>query len=241
MKTLEQLQAEHAKQIEALKAQHAIGQIFTDAGLPVPEYIGGKLYGAIGVTYRKIGALTAAIDLMTRFPVLVPFAVLRDGCTILAPESAIKASEKKRNYKRDVTRNGADYACQIDVRHINDSPAPTFATLNFYARVRGVLFSVSIEFGKGYIDSCPRLAPQYVINRGRNGRIESATFNANPIVYSMADSLLVYASGDMGPVKTSANHHYLFVSDYGDDECKPAEGATHAIDQLRNLAAQIGE
>ena len=216
MKTIEQLQAEHEKQIAALKAQHAIAQKFTDAGLPVPEYIGGKLYGAIGVTYRNVGALSKAVDLMASFPVLVPFAVLRD-----------------------TGRHASDYAAKIRVQHIIESPAPTKAEIEFFTRIAGTLFNVSIDFGEGYIGACPQLAPRYVVKRGWANRIESAHFEANPMLYGMADSVLSYGSGDMGPIKKSDDKRYLFVSDHGTDELPMTEGATHCLDQLRNIASQI--
>lgn len=241
MKTIEQLQAEQAKEIEALKAKHRIGKMFMDAGLPVPEYIGGKLYGAINVSYRKIGALSAAINLMARFPVLVPFAVLRKGFTSIMPESSLAGMPDGNQYKRDVARNAADYAVMVRVGHIVDSPAPTSAKLEFFARIEGTLFNVSIEFGQGYIGACPQLAPEYVVVRGYAHRVESASFKPNSMLYAVGDGFLSYGSGDMGPIKKSDDSRYLFVSDNGGEESAPAECATHAIAQLRNLAAQMGE
>jgi hypothetical protein len=238
MKTIEQLQAEHEKQIAALKAERAIADKLVAAGLPAPDYVGGALYGAIGLTYRRVGNMSAAIDLMSRFPSIVPFAVLRGSFTIMAVESAL--SEKYSECKRDTGRTSGDYACRLDVRHIEDSPAPTAARLEFFTRIDGTLFSVSLEFGSGYIDSCPGLRPRRVETRGFRNRLESVTFNANEVAYSMADGFLSYGSGDMGPIKKSADHRYLFVSDHGQDECTINE-CSHAVAQLRNLAAQIGE
>ncbi|MNK49867.1 hypothetical protein D3C87_687320 [compost metagenome] len=239
MRTIEQLQAEHEKQIAALKAEHAIAQKFTDAGLPVPEYIGGKLYGAITVTYRRLGALSKAVDLMASFPVLVPFAVLRDGHTSMFPESSLKGMKNGERYARDTGRHASDYAAKIRVTHIIESPAPTKVEIEFFTRIDGTLFAVSLEFGQGYIDSCPQLAPRYVVKRGWGNRIESAHFEVNPMLYGMADSVLNYGSGDIGPVKKSDDKRYLFVSDHGPEELPMTEGAAHCIDHLRNIASQI--
>ena len=240
MKTIEQLQAEHAKQIETLKKQHAIGKKFSDAGLPIPEHIGGMLHGAVHCAYHHVGNMSAAIDLMARFPLLVPFAVLKNGCTVLAPESAMANSAKEKGYVRDAMRHSSDYAAEIDVLHIQDSPGPTSAKLGFFARIEGILFDVSIAFGSGYIGTCPALAPEYVVTRGFGQRIQSASFNANRMLYGMADSFLSYGSGDMGPIKKSADHRFLFVADHGDEECPP-EQCSHALAQLRSIAEQIKE
>ena len=241
MKTLEQLKQEQAKEVKALEAQLAAAQLFANAGLPIPDYIGDSVHGAITAHYRNpapLRGLSEALDLFRGFPCVVPFAVMRAGCCTMLPESRMPEKMKAQGYKRDIARNSADYAAALRVSHISNSQ--TRAELSFFAELGGVLFSVSVDFGRDYIGNCSKLAPKIVENRdGRTNRLNSRTFAANNVAQSMADSVIAFASGDMGPVKESSDHRYLFVADHA-EESAPGSDFEHACGMLQNLADNLG-
>lgn len=242
MKTIEQLKAEHAAQLKALEGELALAQLFTDAGLPVPEYIGGKLYGAFTVHYwnrgNELRGLSDALDIALKFPAIVPAQVLRSSCTTVHPWADFPQKEKERGYKPDTWRNLGDFAFSLRVNHIARSQ--TKAELCFFARINGKLFSVSIDFGRDYIGGCARLAPETRTEKdGRTGRTIARTYSPNRALNGYADSVLSFASGDIGPIKESANHVYLFIANDSDE--LPASEHDHAMGQLENLAVEMGE
>lgn len=237
-----QFEAKQAAERAAFEKQLAVNERVANAGLPaLPEYVGGLLYGAQLITYRNDRqaprTLRQAIELFKAFTV-VPAQVLRDGSTMVHPQNELP--EKVKRYKQDGCRNMGDYVAEIRVSHISDSPAPTTAKLHFFARASGILFNVEIEFGTGYIGSCPQLRPVVREERARNGRIVSRTFQRNAVLNGAADSYLSYGSGDFGPIKTSADHRYLFVSDMGDADALGAD-CTHAVAMLESVADFLGE
>ena len=243
MLTHEQFAEKQAKERVAFEREAATAVRVAATGIPIPDYIGGMLYGALGLTYRNSDpvsprSLADALELMKKFSAIVPFNVLRDVCTIMAPEKDLPEKDRANGYKRDTHRNSGAYVAHLDVRHINDSTAPTSARLGFFARAGGMLFNVSIEFGTGYIGACPQMAPVRKETRNARGHIESATFATNSVLSSMADSVLSYGSGDMGSIKKSADHRYLCLSDRGDDDCAPCD-CSHALEQLQNIADNL--
>lgn len=241
MQTIAQLEAEHAKKLAELKREHAMAQKFIDAGLPAPDFVGGWLYGSEIAYFRKAGNLADAVALFERFERLVPFNVLRDSSCILTPEKYFKPGRFNKNAKRDTGRQSSDYAVKIDVNYIADSPRGGSASLDFWAFVGDTLFRIEIEFGTGYIGSCPQLLPVRQVQRDFRNHLISQTFNANSMLYGMADTMISWSSGDMGPIKKSAQHTYLFVADHADDEGKASDIATHALAQLRSVSENMGE
>jgi hypothetical protein len=241
MKTIDQIRAEGQVALDKQVAAHAEmlerAELFSTSGLPIPEYIAsGNLWGAIGVSYRNDihngRTMANAVELFKLFDgKVVPFNCLKNGCTTLHPEKHIPAS---KGYKRDNYKN-SDYAAALNVNHAGDS-GHTSAALEFYANVGGKLLKVSIEFGAGYIGKCPKLAPVANISRGFRGSIEARTYNANTNAAALSDTILTYSYGDYGPIKSGADHRYLFVTDTADSD--PAE-CTHALTQLENLAAIV--
>lgn len=243
MKTIEQLKAEHKKEISILQVKLQRAGAFENAGMPIPDYLAdGKTYGAIGVAYWNRGAplrsLSDAVELFKKFEALKmvsPFAVLKNGCTMMHPEAHLPA-EKARGYKRDIGRYSSDYAVKLSVRH-DAEHRNTSANLEFFAIVSGLLYSVCIDFGTEYIGNCSKLAPVSEIQRdARTDRIVSSKFKPNTIAFSLADNYLSFAyGGDPAGRATGADHRYLFVSDTEGDgaEC------SHAIGQLENLAGMI--
>lgn len=249
MKSLEQFRAEQMAQLEKATAEHAErlqrAEIFGNAGLPIPEYIAeGNLFGSISVTYRNKGAghkpeelrsMGEAVALFRQFAEsgkVIPFHVLKSGCTVLHPESHMSERLKREGYKRDAYKS-AGYAAELRVVHMVEG-FHTRATLEFFAAFGGRLFRVSIEFGQGYIGQCPRLAPRVEIERSFGGKTVARRIIQNADAHALADSMLSYSyGGDTGPNKSGADHRFLFVSDTDDDtacEC------SHAIAQLTNLA-----
>lgn len=256
MKSIEEFKAEQNAAMEKALAAHTKrlqrAEHFTSAGLPIPEYIAdGSLYGAASVTYRNSGAgrkpeelrsMAGAVALFAQFVdkgAVIAGHVLRDGCTIVHPETLMPQKPGARSqYKRDEGRNGGAYAAELRAHYMHEGRNLS-ASLEFFAMLGGQLYGVSIEFGQGYIGKCPRLAPETVEHRhSRTSRLDSRTFKANPVAYGLADSLLSYASGDNGPVKTSADHRYLFLADQDHETAAPIE-CSHAIAQLANLAEHV--
>lgn len=244
MMTPEEFAAKQAKELAAFQAEQRIARIISDAGLPIPNYIGGKVHGALSLHYHnnshKPRPMREAIDLFERFPLIVPAHVMRAGCTMVHPEKDLPEREAKQGYKRETgARNSGSYAARLRVSHIKGSQ--TRAEIEFFARVGGVLFTVSVDFGSEYIGNCSKLAPEVVENRNRMNRLESRVFNANRIAHVHADSLLTFASGDLGPIKESADHRYLFSADHDDGEDVAPADCEHAVSAMRAIADAIGE
>lgn len=237
MTTLEQFQAKQAEELKAFQAKQARDAAILATGIPEPTYIGGKLFGAQTIMYANRGhnrTLTQALEHFKCFNI-VPFNVLRNGSVILFPEKHLQ--EKEKNYKRDSYKSG-DYAAKIEVGFMKDSPANTFAKLCFFAMQGGILMNVTIEFGTGYIGSCEKLRPRAVESYNGN-RAVSRSYSGNDAMNGFADSVLSYASGDTGPLKTSADHRYLFIAEQEGE--LPATECKHALAQLANVASYLGE
>lgn len=250
MQSIEQFRAEQLAAVEKATQAHAKrierAECFGNAGLPVPEYIAdGNLYGAISVTYRNqtIGAdakprsMADAIELFRQFADtghVIACHVLRNGCTTIHPEQHMPAN---KNYKRDTGRQSGAYAAELRIYHMAKNHN-TSATLEFFATLGGKLFGVSIEFGRGYIGRCDALAPRGIETRGYGNRVQSREFKPNPVLYGAADTMLSFSfGGDVGALKSGADHRFLFVADH--DEDGPVQ-CTHALAQLQSVAEQTG-
>lgn len=254
MKTIEQFRAEQLAALEKSTAAHAVmlerAGLFAAAGLPIPEYIAdGNLYGAICVTYQnpkshngeQPRSMSQAVEMFAQFVnanTVMPFHVLKDGSSTLThPEERMpaKKQESQYSYKRDAYKN-AGYAAMLEVHHMAESHN-TSAQLEFFSTLGGKLFKVSIDFGQGYIGTCPQLAPRGVVTRGYRNVIESRTYQPADVLSGLYDGMLSYSyGGDSGPVKTGADHRFLFVADH--DENAPVE-CSHAVAQLETLAAMV--
>lgn len=254
MKSLEQFRAEQQAAAAKAEAAHvemlARAELIAAAGFPIPEYIAeGNLYGAVGLTYRNKAtagirepadprSMAQAVALFRQFAEsgkVVPFHVLKASCTILHPEQHITERLKREGYKRDAYKS-AGYAAELRVVHRVDGHHTT-ATLEFFAAFGGKLWGVSVEFGRGYIGQCGRLAPKVEIERGFRNEIVARRIFPNADANALADRYLSYSyGGDYGPNKTGADHRFLFVADHDDEG--PAE-CSHALAQLENLAAIV--
>lgn len=249
MRTLEQFKAEQSKALAAFQKAAERAESFAASGFPIPEYVADtKCHGALHVVYRNKSTaslnepanprtMTQAVELFARFAragAVLPLHVLKDGMfTTLHPESHMPPKRGGSNpYKRDSYKN-AGYVVELRVNH-SDERHHTSASLEFFAIVGGELYKVGVEFGTGYIGQCPRLAPHRKETRGRGNRLESLSFEPNTDARTISDAMLSYGyGGGSGPIKTGADHRFLFISDTDDDE--PSE-CTHAIAQLEILA-----
>lgn len=224
MQSLEQFKAEQLAAMQKAEAAHvellARAQLFTDAGLPIPDYIAkGNLFGAVSCAYRNKGAghkpeelrsMAQALALFRLFAdsgKVIAFHILKAGCTIMHPEQHMTERLKREGYKRDAYKS-TGYAVQVSVTHIHESQH-TSAELEFFAAFGGKLWRVSIEFGQGHIGRAPGLAPHMAERRGYGNKLESRSFEPNRDAYGLADGYLSYSyGGDMGPVKTGADHRF---------------------------------
>lgn len=237
MKTLEELKTQHAKEVEALQEKLKIAEIFTNYNLPIPDHIGGNLFGAIPVNYfnpgKDLRSLSDAIEMFKKSPSIVPMNVLKSACTILHPEKDLPLKEKEQGYKIDTYRSG-DYAANISVHYIADSPRNTSASFEFFTHIERKLFKISIVFGTGYIGDCPQLRP--LINEYRNsaGKVTERKLQYNPKLRELADVSLTFA----GERNVSAQHVYLFACD-NEHDCLPSE-CEAALKRLQELVEQTG-
>lgn len=251
MKSIEQFRAEQAEAMEKSLKAHALmlerAGHFGSLGFPVPEYFSDtRLYGAVCATYRNgnatkpdsLRSMSEAVEMFRKFvdaETVLPFHILQDGySTFMHPESKMpaKKQESAHPYKRDMYRTGG-YAALLGVKHMGEQ-GHTSAELEFFATLGGLLFRISIDFGRGYIGQCPSLAPRAVVKRGYGGRIESRSYESHPDARALSDAFISYSyGGDSGPIKTGADHRFLFVSDHDGDEVSPC---SHALAQLEILA-----
>lgn len=197
------------------------------------------MYGSIGVTYRNDykapRSMADAVDMFKLFGEIVPATIMRNACATVRPEKFMPQKEIARGYKRDPY--AADYAVLLDVSHISESH--TSAKIEFFAIVGGKPFEISVEFGTGYIGKAPQLAPRAQVTRGYGERIQSRTYIPDTKISAYADKYLSFASGDMGPIKNSAHHVYMFLAENGDENA-PAVACEHAIEMLLTIARETG-
>lgn len=248
MKSIEDIRAQHEKELAAHALKLSRAETLAALGLPVPDYIAdGRTHGAVHVAYwnqnpkATARGMSEAVALFAQYAqagTVIPFHVLKDDAfTTCHPEAHMPPKKGGKNpYRRDSGRHSSAYAARLGVR-FDAERGHTSADLEFFAIVGGVLFSVSVDFGRGYIGACHKLAPVAKVTRGYGDRITARTFQPNTAAYSMADGFLSYSyGGDSGPIHTGADHLYLFVSDT--DENGPVE-CSHAVAQLENLAAEV--
>lgn len=246
MKTIEEFKAEQeaaaTKALAAHERKLGIAEAFVKAGLPIPEYMGSHIFGMLHVAYwnkhydnpRSMGQ---AIDLFETFEkagVVMPLHYMKDDMfTTLAPALWLK---DKKKYKKDSYRS-AGYACKLGVTYNKDG-GHVEAKLEFYALIGGNKFNVTINFGTGYIGTCPALRPETSWNSTRTGEAgKLVKVSHNPIANSFSDHCVNFSyggsnSGDLA----GADHRYLFLSDTDNDE---PSVCGYAIERLRLLAEEV--
>lgn len=223
MKTIDQLNADHARAVATLTAELAVA-----SALPVtPHRVmqTGKSIGAPWATY-KVKGLRGALELIQRFNV-VPVTVLRDSC------ASVKPAEQIAEDKQD--KASGNYAAWLNVKEMQGYSAS--AELLFFTRIDGVgLVRVCADIeGPDYIGAYSALRPVAREERDRRtSRVIARTFSANGELYAMTDYRIVWSSGDTGPVKTSSEISYFLCADQLGD--LPGAEQSHALAQLGTLS-----
>lgn len=217
MKTIEQLQAEHAAAIDTAQKQLAIASA---APVTPDNVMLGKL--APWVIYRK-RTLAQALDLFRAYTV-VPMYMAKNSSTEIAPEGCY--------HGRNMTIQRGPFALAMTVDK-GDGYGPS-VKFKFYGMVGDTVAQIGVDIeGPDYIGMFNALAPELSETRDRNGRIIARQFQSNTLARSLFDHVVTWSSGDVGPIKKSASHSYLLQSD--DDRTAPGGESSHACGQLQNL------
>lgn len=223
MKTIEQLKQEQQKQLAKLEFELNVA-----AAMPVtPDRVMQTGLGEPWVTY-KVQGIRPVIELMKKFTV-VSMSVLKDGCT------SVKPLEQMKPEKRDNATG--DYACALTVNQMAGSQPQ--AKIHFFARVEpiGLVRVIADITGPDYIGAYRELSAVVSEQRDRNNRLTSRTYSANPRLYGLFDHLINWATGDTGPLKTSANIEYFLCAETEGD--RHGFEQFHAIAQLTNLCDEV--
>jgi hypothetical protein len=226
MKSLDELKAQHAREIEALHQKHAIA-----AALPVPSDRITMQSGRTHWVNYKVQTLTEALDIFRAFNV-VPADVWKAGCTVITPE-CVMGDRERATYAHH--HDSGPWACWIDVQH-GEGFGPN-AELVFYAQLSTGVARIGVSFGTGYIGMCPALSAVPQETRGYGNQLQARTFKPNPEANGASDKFINWASGDYGPIKKSAHHSYLFCADTSDTA--PGAEMSHALAQLAILADRV--
>jgi hypothetical protein len=220
MKTVEQLKAEQAKELEKLQFEHAFA-----ATLPLPpDHVMQCSRLAPWASY-KVQTLSEAIKVFETFAEqgMVRNMEHAEGTfTHVCPPS-------ERGDRSKVEHKG-DYCVSLRVSQ-GQGYGPT-VELSFYAETSAGLCRVHAKLDR----DLPRLGAHVEERRDGRGRLTSRTFHRNDILNGYSNTYISYAfGGDCGPIKTGADIRYLWIADDGAD-CTVFD---HALEQLRNLAAEI--
>lgn len=215
MKTIEQLQAEHAKQLEALQKQHEIAD-----SLPLrPDNVmfSGRLWP--WVSY-KVTSLEAAINIFKTYQaanaIILPMSYAVNGCAIIAP---IEEFPSYAGHEKEI-----GYCIKIEV-----SQGKGFGPcckLSFYVGIAGYRLRIVCDIPDNYrlgADFTYSGAPRKVIAK-----------RPNQLLFAHADKVISFASGS-NPGEPGANYVYCFVGDYLD--CSECSNAIAAIETIHNSLA----
>ena len=217
MKSIEQLQAEHAEQFRALQAEHAIGADAAASGLPEPKRVHGFAPHA-WLIYPHAQTLADALQVF-KAATIVPYSQWRTdaGHVVHAPELP---ADKGAQYE------AGPYACGIKV-DTAESFGPS-AEIRFFARLQsGRVVAVHVSFGSGHVGNCPGLSAARVARLSENN---GKRFNHNPALHGMADRCTYWATG------SRENHSVLAHWCAEDFEPMPGADCAHALGMLQNLS-----
>lgn len=215
MKTIEQLNAEHAKALLVLNNEIAIAN-----ACPVPPNSVMSFSPNSWVSY-KAESMLEAIEVFKAFK-KVNMEHRKGTYTTLQPFST----------KYEKAEHKGDYAAFLDVSE-GEGFGPT-VKLIFFADIGLQVVRVNIEVGK-YNSGYKYRASIREVRDNRTKRILSRTYENNAALNGYADSVISYSSCDYGPIKKSAQKCYLFVADDG-ESCTEFG---HVIGQLENIAAEF--
>lgn len=230
MKTLDDLQREHAQQIANLQREHAIA-----SALPVmPKMITGPGWSAPYVSY-EVKTLGEALEIFRGLTV-IPAEIWKAGCTMVKPECLISAKDKARGYEP----KAGPFACWVDVTQSAENRFGPTAELQFFARVSTGPIYVHVRFGSGYIGTCHQLrANLREIRGGFRNQVIERRFEPNAELFAICDHRIKWAYGGDGPnIATGAHFQYFFCADQ-DTEMPGVEHA-HSLGMLEILADRAG-
>lgn len=209
MKTIEQLKAEQAAAMAKLEREHATAQ-----ALPVvPDSVMDCGKRAPWASYKR-GTLREALAVFDAYATgsrIVNMEHAKGTFTHICPPS-------DRSSERNPVEHRGDYCALISVCQ-GDKFGPSVEVI-FYAE----------NAESNLVRVCVRLEPQGWPNgmhqwravareerNARTGRVEKRHFEPNNVLHAHSDKFLAYSSGDVGPVKTSCEHRFMFVADDGAD------------------------
>lgn len=223
MKSIADLNAEHAAAVAKLEAEHALASLMPAA----PDSVQlGKGRRPSWIVYRK-RSLSAALELMQLFH-CVPLYRFKGTFTELTPDGC--ADEKAEEV-------GGPFACSLDVSHSGGEFGPS-ATLFFYAGVadpalapqsRLVRIVIDID-GPDYIGGFSALsASRQPVAWDRRGNVTEWRVGPCAALAGLADSYVQWGGGG----KNDWRFSYLFCADQ--EAAAPMADNSHALGQLRNL------
>lgn len=217
MKSIEQLQAEHAAQLVKLQAEHAIAADAAASGFPEPRHV-MPFDPYAWLCYAPVKTLADALQVF-RVATVAPYFGWRlpAGHLTHGPDST-----------KGGTRETGPYACGVKVE--TGSEFGPSAELQFFARLQsGRIVAIHVPFGSGYIGTCPGLGAQK-LRRLQDGK----RFIRNHDLHALADSCTYWATG------TRESHSVL--AHWCAESEEPTRGAdmAHALGMLQNLSDATG-
>lgn len=230
MKTIEQLQADQARELETLKKQHALA---SDPFFPCPPdrvQLTGRGVGNDWVSY-KVEGLRGALELFRKFNNVVPMYAARTSCTRIRPAENMT--------EEDLSSCKGPFALDITARTTAERRTAD-VEVKFFARVsdgRAVRVTLKVN-GPDYIGAYGKLRADATEERDRRtGRIISRAFNANVELHAGCDHFISWGTGETGQVKTYCDHSHFFSADHDADGT--AEENSHALSMLQNICDRL--
>lgn len=206
MKTIEQLKAEHEKQLADLQRQIVIAE-----SMPIePDnvYTFGKLYPSVSY---KVKSIADVIHIFESMPCILPMIHAKKSCTIVAHAGEFP------EYTEDTWRG--QYCLKIEVSQGSGyGPSVKFC---FYTETGAGKLKVICDLqGASYKYSANihKLTSYY--------KQTEYMKSANTLLSSLCDNVIMFYSG--GPNEPQANFTYCFVAD--NEDCT---AFAHLIGQLQ--------
>lgn len=219
MKTIEQLRAENAEKEKTLAAELELAEqcLFPPDGVQLNSSLGPW------ITYRK-RTLAEALEMFKASPV-VPCFRYKGTFTRVTPAALAKPDCGEQV--------AGPFAVELNVSE-GEGFGPSL-TLSFFTTTRdGRICRARIDIeGPGYIGTFHAVSHTPKEERDGRGRITSRTYRPNALLNGLCDNVITWSSGDMGPIKRSAQTSYLLMCDQ--DETAQGTENVHACAQLQNL------
>lgn len=224
MKTIEELNAEHAKKVAELQREIAIA-----SSLPIPPdrvmLTGSRMVP--WVTYN-VDTVARALEI---FRTYANAGMVRNMEHAKGTYTTVGlASEREKRYE-DKTDFLRDVAIALEV-----SQGKGFSSAGFFfsVEVSGRFLRIHASFGYRSAPIYRMLARKVTERNGFRNEITKQYFQPNDALNGYFDAYISYASGDMGPIKKTANMCYVIGADDG-SEC------SEFADMLLRLDAMADE